>query len=436
MRIWPRMNPKCQTNLFHNMSKSKEKEKKNPRKRRADEQEENIELGRSDINSFNVETEESHQTLEERKTVPLHYAGTHSRQYRYRRSGYYDYYNSRSHATWGQGYHRQQQWSTPTKRHVHHHHHIDSHQPADWRHPSHYSTNRAYAPDRSPFWTPSYHKSYTPESDRSNSEKYQYPLSPNLQLLKEGETPDPNDQTAKYQYPPSPNLQRLKEGEASESAAQILKVSADQSIFKKDIIGHESPNHGRKISQDVKPETSVQNQELNQGEVEIEGIERKGSILELIPTSPIQSIQDIVHSKSNPMMKVIQKSDSMMSSGSISDISESKRMRKNAQSRHRAAKYREHISMIKSKSEQLRTPEEVRILEEFEDRRNKKNLRSKQRAIEKKERVDNILMKPPNLRTESEKEFLEVTLTAKYKKNEADRIRRRKIKMKESLENS
>ena len=429
------MNPKWQPNLFHNMSKNKEKEKKNPRKRRADEQEENNALGRRDIDSPNVEAEESHQTLEEHKTVPLHYAGNHSRQYRYRTSGYhYDYYNSRPHATWGHGYHRQQQWTTPTNRPVHHHHHIDSHQPSEWRHPSHYNTNRSYAPDRLSFWPPSHHKSYTPDSDRSKSEKYQYPLSPNLQLLKEGEASESTDQTAKNQYLLSPNLQRLKEGEASVSTTQILKVSTDQSIFKKDIKGHESPNRPRNMSQDVKPENSEQNHEHEQGESLIDGIERKGSILELIPTSPIQSIQDIVHSKSNPMMKVIQKSDSMMSSGSISDISESKRMRKNAQSRYRAAKYREHIAMIKSKSEQLRTPEEVRTLEDFEDRRNKKNLRSKQRAIEKKERVDNILMKPPNLRTDSEKEFLEVTLRAKYKKNEADRIRRRKIKMKESLE--
>jgi len=106
----------------------------------------------------------------------------------------------------------------------------------------------------------------------------------------------------------------------------------------------------------------------------------------------------------------------------------SKRSKKNAQSRARAAKLRERIEQIKNKPEHERTGEEVKIYKQYEDRRQKKNERSRERAIEKKFDVDRILSIPEQQRADEEQDALETALKAKMRKNEGDRLRRERIK--------
>jgi hypothetical protein len=105
-----------------------------------------------------------------------------------------------------------------------------------------------------------------------------------------------------------------------------------------------------------------------------------------------------------------------------------KRARKNAQSRQRAAKLKERISVIQAKQPSARTPEEASILAKFEDRRLKKNGRSRERAIHRKEEFERIFSKPEDFWTEEEKAFMVETMVAKYKKNQGDRMRRKKMK--------
>lgn len=105
-----------------------------------------------------------------------------------------------------------------------------------------------------------------------------------------------------------------------------------------------------------------------------------------------------------------------------------KRARKNAQSRQRAAKLKERISVIQAKKSSERTPEEASILAKFEERRLRKNGRSRERAIHRKEEFERIFSKPEDLWTEEEKAFMVETMVAKYKKNEGDRMRRKKMK--------
>lgn len=103
--------------------------------------------------------------------------------------------------------------------------------------------------------------------------------------------------------------------------------------------------------------------------------------------------------------------------------------RKNAQSRARAAKYRNEIARIQSKKETERTKEEQNTLEKFEVKRRKKNERSRQREIEKKEEIDRILQIAEGLRTSEETEFLDSALGQKRRKVEGDRLRRRRMKV-------
>jgi hypothetical protein len=108
---------------------------------------------------------------------------------------------------------------------------------------------------------------------------------------------------------------------------------------------------------------------------------------------------------------------------------QSRREKKNFQSRVRAAKLRDKIEDVKRKAEEAKTHDELEQFESFEARRRRKNERSRQRAIEKKNEIENILGKPESERTKEEKETLQVALEAKYKKNEGDRKRRERIKM-------
>ena len=103
--------------------------------------------------------------------------------------------------------------------------------------------------------------------------------------------------------------------------------------------------------------------------------------------------------------------------------------RKNAQSRARAAKFRNEIARIESKKETERTKEEQTTLEKFEAKRRKKNERSRQREIEKKEEIDRILQIAEDLRTSEEMEFLEAALGQKRRKVEGDRLRRQRMKV-------
>jgi len=103
-----------------------------------------------------------------------------------------------------------------------------------------------------------------------------------------------------------------------------------------------------------------------------------------------------------------------------------RRSRKNAQSRARAEKLRERISVIEVKGD--RNDEEKAVYTTFESRRQRKNDRSRERALEKKEEIDRILAKPEKRRTKIEKQFLEGALNAKKRKNEGDRLRRQRLK--------
>jgi hypothetical protein len=105
-----------------------------------------------------------------------------------------------------------------------------------------------------------------------------------------------------------------------------------------------------------------------------------------------------------------------------------RRSRKNAQSRARASKLRERISVIELKPDPERNEEEKGIWAQYENRRQRKNDRSRERALEKKEEIDRILGKPEKRRSKIEKQFLDTALVAKKRKNEGDRQRRQRLK--------
>lgn len=106
-----------------------------------------------------------------------------------------------------------------------------------------------------------------------------------------------------------------------------------------------------------------------------------------------------------------------------------RKAKKNAQSRARASKLRERIEILQQKPNEARTPEELQLLQTFEERRRRKNERSRERAIEKKLEIENILTKPDRKRSKNEKSSLEVAMNAKQRKNEGDRLRRERIKL-------
>jgi hypothetical protein len=105
-----------------------------------------------------------------------------------------------------------------------------------------------------------------------------------------------------------------------------------------------------------------------------------------------------------------------------------RRSRKNAQSRSRASKLRDRISVVETKQSLERSDEEKQIFSQYEARRQRKNDRSRERALEKKEEIDRILAKPEKKRTKIEKQFLDGALGAKKRKNEGDRLRRQRLK--------
>lgn len=111
---------------------------------------------------------------------------------------------------------------------------------------------------------------------------------------------------------------------------------------------------------------------------------------------------------------------------------QNRKVRKNAQSRHRAARLRDKVESIKSKAETTLTgelaEEEARLYNVVEERRSRKNNRSRERALEKKAELDRIMATPENQRTNEEVEILNVASTAKKRKNEGDRLRREKLK--------
>jgi len=105
-----------------------------------------------------------------------------------------------------------------------------------------------------------------------------------------------------------------------------------------------------------------------------------------------------------------------------------RKIRKNAQSRSRAARLREKVVTIKVKGDELKTEDESRLYHTFEERRARKNNRSRERALEKKAELDRITAKPENERTKEEIEILDIAVTAKRRKNEGDRLRRERLK--------
>ena len=102
--------------------------------------------------------------------------------------------------------------------------------------------------------------------------------------------------------------------------------------------------------------------------------------------------------------------------------------KQNAQSRARAAKLREKITEVKSKPNEQKTDEEMRLLQIVEERRRKKNERSRERSIKKKMEIERILATPEAMRTPEDVNALDVAMKAKKRKNEGDRTRRVQIK--------
>lgn len=106
-----------------------------------------------------------------------------------------------------------------------------------------------------------------------------------------------------------------------------------------------------------------------------------------------------------------------------------RKLRKNAQSRQRAARLREKVESIKIKAEEEGLEEEdAKLFHSVEERRARKNNRSRERALEKKAEIERILAKPERERTKEEMECLEIANAAKKRKNEGDRLRREKLK--------
>jgi len=106
-----------------------------------------------------------------------------------------------------------------------------------------------------------------------------------------------------------------------------------------------------------------------------------------------------------------------------------RKLRKNTQSRARAARLRERIQEIQKKPVDARTEDDLKVIEIFEERRRRKNDRSQSRALEKKQVLEKIQSKSEHKRSKDEKKLYEQTMGSKARKNEGDRIRRERIKM-------
>jgi hypothetical protein len=105
-----------------------------------------------------------------------------------------------------------------------------------------------------------------------------------------------------------------------------------------------------------------------------------------------------------------------------------RKLRKNAQSRHRAARLREKVESIKTKAQEELEEEEARLCETVEERRARKNNRSRERALEKKAELERVMAKQESERTLDEQELYDLTIAAKRRKNEGDRLRRERLK--------
>ena len=112
----------------------------------------------------------------------------------------------------------------------------------------------------------------------------------------------------------------------------------------------------------------------------------------------------------------------------VSHTVHERRVRKNQNSRIRAARLKYSIVAIRKKDPSERTQGEADALELFEERRRRKNERSRELAIEKKQKMDQIMLKAESEWTQEEKGFIEETMTAKYRKNLGDRVRRKRLK--------
>jgi hypothetical protein len=85
---------------------------------------------------------------------------------------------------------------------------------------------------------------------------------------------------------------------------------------------------------------------------------------------------------------------------------------------------KEKVAEIQGKAAEVRSTEDIEILERHEARRLKKNNRSKQRLAQRKEELNRILNIPRFARTVSENKFLEVQVHRKNRKNDGDKLRR------------
>mmetsp|Transcript_120292 Transcript_120292/g.347642 ORF Transcript_120292/g.347642 Transcript_120292/m.347642 type:complete len:361 (-) Transcript_120292:150-1232(-) len=106
----------------------------------------------------------------------------------------------------------------------------------------------------------------------------------------------------------------------------------------------------------------------------------------------------------------------------------SRRERKNAKARERAALTAERVEEIRAKPPEVRTREESALLEKFELRRSRRNERSRERAEDKRKEIERILAVPAKERSAKEIEFLSKALDAKERKNQGDRSRRQKLR--------
>eukprot|EP00590_Aulacoseira_subarctica_P005537 CAMPEP_0172425116 /NCGR_PEP_ID=MMETSP1064-20121228/30243_1 /TAXON_ID=202472 /ORGANISM="Aulacoseira subarctica , Strain CCAP 1002/5" /LENGTH=296 /DNA_ID=CAMNT_0013167751 /DNA_START=142 /DNA_END=1032 /DNA_ORIENTATION=- len=108
-----------------------------------------------------------------------------------------------------------------------------------------------------------------------------------------------------------------------------------------------------------------------------------------------------------------------------------KRDRKNAQSRARAAALRDRIIEIGKKPEELRTDEEKQLMSTNEQRRDRKNKRSRERSLNAKTELERIQAIPEEEKTQEQLGFLIKFTTQRDRKNEGDRLRRNRMKQNE-----
>ena len=108
-----------------------------------------------------------------------------------------------------------------------------------------------------------------------------------------------------------------------------------------------------------------------------------------------------------------------------------KRDRKNAQSRARAAALRDRLIEIGKKPEELRTDDEKQLMSTNEQRRDRKNKRSRERSLNAKTELERIQAIPEEEKTQEQIEFFIKYTTQRDRKNEGDRLRRNRMKKNE-----